>query len=359
MGLSPSPPPLEGFCAASTGSRGCWLEGWREPEFGQVIRIRGQLPSPLTRLSFQTEHSVTARPCAQLSLCSGLASLPTRPFVCFPFPQYPCLLLTSREDDQGRQDRIREREAESRDRGRIEKAVGHSGSIQRPVTRERQRGGSDRDGEAERGSHRESGEPRRHPCRSASTVLSLLAVDLNLLPSLKSLLRHPCQPLPHPTHNSCPAPSHPPSPGKPSCSHGALAAFPSPGWGGPLVGVSPPLAVYAEGRNWVCLARVAPLAPSAASDTPAPGTPALCITLEKPTLVALSLSVFHCMIVAVESTSPLDPGRQSLRFCVFIPFVSLQCLEECLEQSRRPAIGGRNEYPSGLTASSLEGHYYY
>lgn len=143
-------------------------------------------------------------------------------------------------------------------------------------------------------------------------------MDLNLLPSLKSLLPPPL-PAPSLTPRTIPAQLLPtsPSPGSPPCSHGALAAFPSPGWGGPLVGVSPPLAVYAEGQDWVCLARVAPLAPSAASDTlAAPGyTGYLCITLEKPTLVALSL--VHCMIVAV-GLVPSGPRKAESEFCVCI-----------------------------------------
>ena len=56
--------------------------------------------------------------------------------------------------------------------------------------------------------------------------------------------------------------------------------------------------------------------------------------------------------------TPLAP-RQSLSLLYPTPFVSLQCLEECLEQSRRSTTGGRNEYPSGLTVSYQRGYYYY
>ena len=59
----------------------------------------------------------------------------------------------------------------------------------------RQRVGSGRGGEAERGGDTErQREPRRHPCRSACTVLGLLAVDLNLLPSLQHLPQPPASP---------------------------------------------------------------------------------------------------------------------------------------------------------------------
>ena len=62
-------------------------------------------------------------------------------------------------------------------------------------SRARQRVGSGRGGEAERGGDTErQREPRRHPCHSACTVLGLLAVDLNLLPSLQHLPPPPASP---------------------------------------------------------------------------------------------------------------------------------------------------------------------
>lgn len=76
---------------------GLLASGLAGAELGQVIGFRGQPPSPLTRAVFPKQNiqsppvPVLSCPCAP-----DLASCPLAP----GFSQYPCLLLTSREDDQ-------------------------------------------------------------------------------------------------------------------------------------------------------------------------------------------------------------------------------------------------------------------
>lgn len=200
--------------------------------------------------------------------------------------------------------------------------MGTDGSIQRPVTRETKRRFRQRWRGRERGSHRESeGAPQtplplcihglESPCRGSEPSPK----------SEESPAATPCQPLPHPTHNSCPAPSHPPSPGSPPCSHGALAAFPSPGWGGPLVGVSPPLAVYAPragtGSAWLVWHPLHPAQPLTRlllrvhrlplhhPGEAHPGGP-----------VTVCVSLYDC---CCRVCVPSGPRKAESEFCVFIP----------------------------------------
>lgn len=76
---------------------GLLASGLAGTELGQVIGFRGQPPSPLTRAVFPKQNiqsppvPVLSCPCAP-----DLASCPLAP----GFSQYPCLLLTSCEDDQ-------------------------------------------------------------------------------------------------------------------------------------------------------------------------------------------------------------------------------------------------------------------
>ena len=80
-------------------------------------------------------------------------------------------------------------------------------------------------------------------------------------------------------------------------------------------------------------------------------TSCFCFTLEKPSLVVL-ITISLCDFFDSGSVSPLATGRQSLGLLCSPLF--LQCLEQCLEQSRCSNIGGMNEYANGLITNYLE-----